>query len=413
MGAAGDRTQSAKWENMNGIRAFRKEDIPEVVELWLRVFHKTDQPAPESLRAYFRETFFESPWGDETLPSLVYQDEDGGIVGFLGVLPRIMTFQGQRLKVAVATQLMIDQRARALYPGVKLMKRFFAGAQSLSFSDGANETSERLWQAAGGDIALLYSLDWSRVLRPVQYAIAQVKRRKPSFAPFAEVLRPLCRLMDVIIMGSGIGRWLRLYWLPAVTDVMVDEDPSVDTLLWCVRNLSGKRALQPEYETDTFRWLLKKAGEKKFHGELKKGVVRSADREILGWYLYYLRSGEAGQVLQFGGRPQYIRKVLDCLFLQARKQGAVAVCGELEPRFAKALANSRCRFSWSSCSVVVQSGKREILDAIHRGDAFLTRLEGEWWARFADPDWTRPENVPDAPLIGISGVHDGREAHAG
>ena len=398
---------------MNGIRPFRREDVPEVVELWLKVFHKTDQPAPESLRAYFRETFFEGPWRDENLPSLVYEDEGSRIVGFLGVLPRVMRFNGRPIKVAVATQLMIDERARAVYPGVKLMKRFFAGTQDLSFSDGANETSEKLWRAAGGDVAVLYSLDWSRVLRPVQYVLAHVKRRKPSLRAVTEALRPLCRLFDAVIVRSGVARWLRLYWLPDATGVTVDEDPCADTLLWCVRNLSGNRALQPEYEPDSFRWLLKEAGEKTFHGNLRKGVVRDANREILGWYLYYLRPGEAGQVLQFGGRPKCIRKVLDCLLLQAWKQGAVAVCGELEPRFAKALADSRCRFTWSSCSVVMQSKTREILDAIHRGDAFLTRLEGEWWARFADPGWARHASASGAPFAGVSGVHDGREAHAG
>ncbi|HET6491475.1 MAG TPA: GNAT family N-acetyltransferase [Burkholderiales bacterium] len=398
---------------MNGIRAFRREDIPKVVELWLKVFHNTDQPAPESLRAYFRETFFEAPWRDESLPSLVYEGEDGRIVGFLGVLPRIMKFHGQPIKVAVATQLMTDERARPLYPGVKLMKKFLTGAQSLSFSDGANETSERLWQAAGGDVALLYGLDWSRVLRPVQYAMAQVKRRKPSLLRMAGVLQPLCRLIDTIIVHSGVGRWLRLYWLPEVTDVTVDEEPSADTVLWCVRNLSGKRALEPEYEADCFRWLLKKAAEKTFHGDLRKGVVRDTHGEILGWYLYYLRRGEAGQVLQFGGRPKHIRKVLDCLFLQARKQGAVAVCGGLEPRFSRELAERRCGFAWSGCGVLVQSKKPEVLSAIHRGDAFLTRLEGEWWARFSDPDWPRQQIPSGARVTGGSGVSDTRPVRVG
>jgi len=31
---------------------------------------------------------------------------------------------------------------------------------------------------------------------------------------------------------------------------------------------------------------------------------------------------------------------------------------------------------------LVHSQKPELLDGIHRGDAFLTRLEGEWCMRF-------------------------------
>jgi hypothetical protein len=33
----------------------------------------------------------------------------------------------------------------------------------------------------------------------------------------------------------------------------------------------------------------------------------------------------------------------------------------------------------------VHSRNREILDTIHRGDAYLTRLEGEWPMRFEIP----------------------------
>jgi hypothetical protein len=37
--------------------------------------------------------------------------------------------------------------------------------------------------------------------------------------------------------------------------------------------------------------------------------------------------------------------------------------------------------------VLAQSRNPAILQAVQLGDAFLSRLEGEWWARFSDPDW--------------------------
>lgn len=368
---------------MGWIREFHRKDIPEVADLWLKVFRRREGPAPVLLRDYFEEIFFNGPWCDGSFPSLIYEEEGQGVVGFLGVLPRIMTFNKQPIKVAVATQIMVDERARPVYAAIKLMKRFFAGVQDLSFSDGANKAAEKLWQASGGDVALLYGLDWTRVLRPTQYVMFLLKSRKP-LTPIAKALWPVCQALDAVAVRSRLGP----YWLPETANTVVEEEPAEETLLWCIRHLSGDRALQPEYEPDSFRWLLRKASDKKIHGEFRKGVVRDANGEIMGWYLYYIKPGEVSQVLQFGGRPKAIRTVLNRLFYQAWKQGALAVSGELEPRFAKELAESRCGFTWPG-GVLMQSRNRDILNAIHQGNAFLTRLEGEWWARFSDPGWSK------------------------
>lgn len=367
---------------MSGVREFQKRDIAEVADLWLRVFHGGRGPAPQAARDYFDEIFFQAPWRDDSLPSLVYEDE-GRIGGFLGVLPRKMTFDKRPIRVAVATQLAEDEAARSAYAAVKLIKRFFAGPQDLSFSDGANDSSERLWTASGGNTALLYSLDWTRVLRPAEFARILLKSHKP-FAPLARLLPPFCRVFDAAVLRSRLGS----YWLPEADEGLVDEEPSDEMLLSCVRQFSGDRALQPDYDTESFRWLLREAGDKRLHGSLRKAIVREESGEVAGWYLYYLRPGEVSEVLQFGGRPKSIRRVLNRLFYDSWKQGAVAVSGEMEPRFARELAKGRCTFNWTG-GVLAQSNNLDLLNAIQRGDAFLSRLEGEWWARFSDSDWTR------------------------
>src|SRR3954466_15292577 len=79
-----------------GTRAFRAEDIDEVARLWLKAFRRRSDAPPEPLLAYFRELFFDAPWRDPALPSLVCEDASG-IVAFLGVLPRTMMFRGERL----------------------------------------------------------------------------------------------------------------------------------------------------------------------------------------------------------------------------------------------------------------------------------------------------------------------------
>jgi hypothetical protein len=369
---------------LDSIREFRSEDIPRVAGLWLRAFRRSPRPPVEALTDYFQQIFFKNPWADANLPSLVYEEPGRGIVGFLGVIPRWMRFQGRRIRVAVASQLMADERAGA-YAAAQLMRRLFAGTQDLAFSDGANHASSRLWRVCGGDAALLYSLNWTRILRPVQYGRSLLRARGSwPYALAADALGPVCSVLDAVITRTEPGS----RWLPDCTDCSVESDAPDRAIFECVRELAAGRALQPDADLDSFRWLLQKAAEKKRHGPLRKAVVHGRRGEMVGWFLYYLKPGAVGQVLQFGARPNAVHKVLNCLFSKARSEGAIAVSGELEPRHTKEIAASRCTLACPGYAVLAQSRDPDLLNAIHRGDAFLTRLDGEWWARFSDPEWS-------------------------
>ncbi len=390
---------------MSSIREFRREDVANVAALWLKVFRRRDGPAPKHLQDYFRNVFFDSPWRDPELPSLVYQEPGKGVAGFLGVIPRAMSFHGAPIRAAVCTQLMVDESARPSYAAAKLVKALFAGAQDLSFSDGANGVSEKLWHSAGGSVALLYSLRWTQVLRPAEYALHQLRRREP-LQRLARALLPGARAIDAAVARGALGVLSRKYRLRQPPGTVVEHAPSDETLLSCVRQLCGRRALQPQYSLESFGWLVSRAGDKKLHGDLRKGVVRRLGGEILGWYLYYLQPGEVAQVLQFGGQPGAIHGVLDTLAGDALRQGAVALAGQVEPRFAVELADRGCNFALPGKTpgiwAVAHSKNAALLDAIHRGDAFLTRLEGEWWARFSDPLWSEgaPRGSEHLPSVG-------------
>ena len=55
--------------------------------------------------------------------------------------------------------------------------------------------------------------------------------------------------------------------------------------------------------------------------------------------------------------------------------------GRLDPGSIETLLAERCLMHVGAGSwALVHSRRRELLEPLHRGDAFLTRLEGEWWA---------------------------------
>src|SRR5579883_1800146 len=153
---------------MGEIRAFDSSQLGEVATMQLKVIRKQNRPAPLSLERYFASIFLENPWVSEDLPSLVYLHR-GKVVGFLGVVPREMSYAGRTIRIAVASQFMADRDQYRGYAGLELLKHFFKGPQDLSFTDGATEDARLSWTFMGGRAASLHSLEWTRILRPARY----------------------------------------------------------------------------------------------------------------------------------------------------------------------------------------------------------------------------------------------------
>jgi hypothetical protein len=110
--------------------------------------------------------------------------------------------------------------------------------------------------------------------------------------------------------------------------------------------------------------------------------------------LYYLKPGSISQVVQIGSADGHGGQVLDALFHDAASRGAIAVSGQLQPNLASELSDRHCRFRWLSLGVLVHSRNTQILQAIHRGDAFLSRLEGEWCLCFGQESAEWMERLP-------------------
>jgi len=361
------------------IRECIREDVAEVADLWARTFRLRKTCTTEALADYLREIFFSNPWQAESLlPSLIYQGRRGRITGFLGVVPRRMRFRGQPIQVAVASQLMVDRNEPSAYTALEMLRRLFSGAQDLTFSDGANDLSQKLWEAAGGSVAIPFSLTWTRILRPAGYWAGQCKERE-LFLPLVMASSPIRKTLDAAaarIPGSP-------YVFPGPSATYVEMEPSNGAILECLGGMTRGRQLQPEYDQESLSWLLEKAKEQKKHGQLRAAVVRNSDAQIVGWHLYYAKRRGVSEVLQFGGKEARFDDVLSSLFRDAWLQGATAISGQVDPKFARLLAKNHCGFTWTG-GVLAHSRNPNISNAIHRGDAFLTRLDGEWWMRFCD-----------------------------
>ncbi len=353
------------------LRPLVEEDIPGITDLYTSVFGTRDGVWPGGLQDYLRLILCAHPWRDGDLASLVYEDGDGRIIGCLGMMPRRMTFEGRAIQAAVSHHFMVEPSSRASLAGLALAKRFLEGPQDLSLAEGG-DLSRRLLEGLGGATSLLFSLHWTRPLRPSRYVLAFLRKRRLP-AGVAAVLAPLCYAAD------ALGPHLRTGPFRLPHPDLASEDLTVATLIEGAA-AERSRALRPVYDERSLDWLVDLLARRTDRGSLRKRALRDAAGHLAGWYLYYLRPGGTGEVVQIGASDGRFGAALDHLLRDAWRGGATAASGQIVPPAMQELWRRSCVFHHDGASWLLAHARRPgILDAIHRGDAFLSRLDGEWW----------------------------------
>src|SRR2546425_3260753 len=353
------------------IRTLTREDIPGVVALYKTVFGAAERSGAGDLESYFDKVFFPSPWYDEDLCSLVYLGSHGRILGFLGLQPRRMSMSGRSLRVAVATKFMVAPYCDDRLAAVRLLRTLFAGPQDLLMTGLSSDAMRRIWERLGGTTALAYSLSWTRLLRPTWHVMSWVGRRL-GLKPLALVGRPFCAAADAVAARMAPNRFDQ--GEPGYTA----EDSEAATVVTHLPDFYPRRALRPDYEERSLRWLLEVAGENNPTNDLRRRLVRNSQREVVGWFLYFLEPGGESEVLQMAARQDSVGPVLQVLLADAWREGSVTLSGRLEPHFLPQLSSRHCYFSQNGLWMLIHSKKRDVLNTILSGDAFISRLEGEW-----------------------------------
>ncbi len=287
-----------------------------------------------------------------------------------------MQLRGRPIRVAVSCQFIVDPGERRGLTALQLAKTCISGPQDLTLADGANDLSRRMWIGLGGTAPLLYNLHWVRPLRPVRYMLSRLQERAAFPLPLTLAARPLGALAEVLGARLRPNQFLR-----EQAELAEDAlDPT--TMLAHLPDVMDGSALQPTYDAHSLAWLLEQAARKKRHGTLRARAVRDGERGLIGWYLYYVRAGWTGEVVQIAARNGWFGRVLQRFLADAWRHGAVAVRGRLDPRYVQELSDQHCWLRQEGPCTLVHSRHAEVMAAIQQGDAMLSRLEGEWWLRF-------------------------------
>lgn len=359
-----------------GVRELARDDLPAVAALYERVVRSgSERPAP-GLVEYFDRLLF-GPLSDPQVPPLVFVDGEGRVVAFLATYTRwLRTRDGRHLRVGCSGQLVSDPEARMPGSGALLLRKFLAGPQDLTITDGATGEVAAMWRRLGGRIRPLESLAWVRVLRPLRAGISYALRRRQL--PRGERLR----------RGRLVGR----------LGDLGDEPLTPDVLSALLEERLEERAAAPVCDPDFAAWLLgeleRTSGAR---GSLLARHVRDADNRSIGCYVAFVPRGGRAQVLAVLARSGQEGVLLDRLFTAARACGAISVEGRAESHLFEALVERRVLFRAAE-RALVHARDPQLLRLVLTGDVLLTRLDGEWWmSHHLDPLPTAP---PDAPPPG-------------
>jgi len=290
-------------------------------------------------------------------------------------MPQPMLIREKPILAAVSSQFIVDPSRRSTMAGLQLLKTFLSGPQELSIADEASEYSRKLWNGFGGSTAFLQSIYWARIFRPAQFLISRLGKRRGA-TTMSRAAGPICRIADAIAAAVPGN--------PFTTGPPVEhiEEPTPEMLLACMSEVSRKWTLRPAYERRSLVRLLATLEQRKEQGPLRKGIVRNTRNGIAGWYIYHAKQGGLGEVLQIGAEESSHGRVLNHLFFDAWHHGVAALSGRLEPEFMDELRKRHCLLHHRGYWTLVHSRNPDALQAIRCGDAFLTRLEGEWCMHF-------------------------------
>jgi hypothetical protein len=350
---------------VNEVRSFEPGDIPQIVALRRRTFRHSSQATDAALALYYHKLFFENPWRDQRYPSLVQEGAAGEIVGFVGSIARPMLLGMDRLTAVTASDLMVAPEAKGLV-GIKLLRRLFDGAQDLTFSDRGNENARALFEGLGGSAALWYSIYWSVSLDGSQISFDTATGAPRNVA--VRAVRRASRLLDRLLSGSITQNGV------ATSDDLLTSE----TVMTLMRRLAGKNTLVPEYDAQSFGWLMQCLAETRKFARVESAQVIH-DGETIGCFVYAIRHDREVDVVQLAALPGREGLTFDHLIRHAAGTGGTVLRGRLDRRFALLISERGLPLTLAQPWTVVRSGRADVTAQLLNGNAFLSRMDAEWW----------------------------------
>lgn len=359
---------------MSEVRDCQPADLSDVARLFVKAFHGRPGQSLPAISDYLRTLYFENPWVDPALPSIV-AERDAVITGFIGVMPLPIRFDGRPLRLAIGGNLMVDPDERDPMVAMRVLRRYFAGAQDVSFTDTASPQAMRLWAAQGGAVARFHSMRWFIPLRPGSLGLAAM-RRSSSGSRLAWLGHPLAVPLD----------WFARRRLGKESDLSVVH-VDVERVRSFVAVVGDRGYAHVDADLAGWTWLVDMCRAKTQFGPLHLLAFVDRSGQDVGVVMYYPNQRGLGQAVLVLARENAHGDVFDALCREAADQGSAALVGQADPRLMEVVGDRASCYIQRHGGVTVRCTDDVIRAKIASGDVALNRLIGEFWTRMQGDDF--------------------------
>jgi len=157
-----------------------------------------------------------------------------------------------------------------------------------------------------------------------------------------------------------------------------DEPLSPEIVIKLTRRFAGNNTLVPEYDAQSFSWLMQRVAETQKSARVVSASV-IYDGEPIGWFIYAIRPTGEVDVIQLAALRAREALTFDHLIYHTTAEGGVVLRGRLDPRFAPLVSEHGLPLTLGQPWTVVRSGRPDVAAQLLNGNAFFSRLDAEWW----------------------------------
>lgn len=360
-----------KKESPRPISLLTIDDIDAVVSLSQKYFPRSQESSIHELKKRTTELYFKNGKLLPNVSPLVSRSADGRINGFLGVITKPFRFQNRIITMANCHHLMATEEARKQLMPLRLLQRFLAGPQDISFSDGSSESTRQLWKRLGGEAVSGESIYYKVPLRPASFAANHFLKQYQN--RLCDSIRFLAYGTDSIAGRMRIPRFYRekthTHFIPLSTEVM-------DVMM---EEMEPNYLLFPQYDTSDIERLFQLLNGETRYGTLHKAALFDPNDQPIGWFIYYAQKRGVCEVIQAVSVPGKETELFNSLAWHAFSMGGVELSGRLMSSQLQTLFTTEAISLPARMWTLMKSDDVELKHAIQSGKAFMTRLEGDLW----------------------------------
>ena len=353
------------------VRPMERADIAAISKLFNCIFRNDDREGSPEFHSYLDTAFFSSPLYAPEYGSILHENSAGRIDSAVLSVPMQFWVGERKLTGRLLCAFMADGKPGAI-GAAHLARTLRAKRQDFIFSDNASPVSADHWEAGGGHVLPIQSLEWRRVLRPFASAAERLCAVMPALrpTPFKLFAGPL----------DGLARRLVASFTPTAESGYRVEPASFEEFRQQAEILLKRFSVRPVWSAEEFSWLISLAGKNTACGSLNCRKILDRNGETVGLVLYF-------------GQPKRIARVLNVICLEGRErqvieqmlaffdsEGYCEARGTAQPFLMKALMRQRQLTFKHSGYFCFATRHSEIVTAALNDDIYVGGLASERWS---------------------------------